>query len=348
MGALPSAHSLLPLALALAACHAAPATTSDTSAPSASTSASAPAAPSSSPSGSPSSAPAAGPDFAPSAPSSIPALSPRGLRERKADLDRHAHEIDQQLGPSHGPVRVEDDTFLLVAPEPGAWVLDDAVKITHDTIAALSHGPLGHANESAYIVWVFQLPANYGPFLEYRSPGADPKDLGYIDYDTGEIFVCTGPGGMGSLAHEITHALLLADAPHLPYGLQEGIASQFEDPSFDPPGEIHGKAHFRLQTLRTQLARPDWASRITLDALFHLTPDSFQGKGGYIAAALARESMRWLDSQHLMWRFYHQVRDNILKDPDGTAAWMAVVGKSPQEATPDWIAWLKSPEAEQP
>jgi hypothetical protein len=245
-------------------------------------------------------------------------------------------------------VSVEDDTFLLVAPERGAWMLDDAVKITHDTIAALSHGPLSHANENAYIVWVFQLPANYGPFLQYRSPAADPKDLGYIDYGSGEIFVCTGPGGMGSLAHEIAHALLLADAPHLPYALQEGIASQFEDPSFDPPGEIHGKAHFRLQTLRTQLARPDSAPHITLDALFQLTRHSFEGKGGYIAAALARESMRWLDSQHLMWRFYHQVRDNILKDPDGTAAWMAVVGKSPQDATPDWIAWLKSPEAEQP
>lgn len=345
MGALPSARTLLPLILALAACHAAPATTSDTSAPSASPSAPASAAPSSS---SPSSTPAAGPDFAPSAPSSVPPLSPRALRERKADLDRHAHEIDLQLGPSHGPVRVEDDTFLLVAPEPGAWMLDDAVKITHDTIAALSHGPLSHANESAYIVWVFQLPANYGPFLQYRSPAADPKDLGYIDYGTGEIFVCTGPGGMGSLAHEIAHALLLADAPHLPYALQEGIASQFEDPSFDPPGEIHGKAHRRLQTLRTLLASPDKAAHVTLESIFTMGPSAFQGKGGYIAAALARESMRWLDSQHLMWRFYHQVRDNILKEPDGTAAWMAVVGKSPKDATPDWIAWLKSPEAEQP
>jgi hypothetical protein len=222
----------------------------------------------------------------------------------------------------------------------------------HDTVTALFHGPLAHRGERAFIVYVFADPAHYGSFLTAHVPFADPKTLGYFSANEGEIFFCAGPGGITTVAHEVTHALLLSDFPHAPMWLQEGTASLFELPDFEHPrGEIHGRPHFRLQTLRTLLSAHDAGSAaadIRLDALFKTDTSSFNGPTAYVWYAVSREAMRWLDSQHKLWSFYRTFRDAILDDPTGEKSFLAVMGKTPAEATPEWLAWLQSPEAARP
>jgi hypothetical protein len=58
--------------------------------------------------------------------------------------------------------------------------------------------------------------------------------------------------------------------------------------------------------------------------------------------------MRWLDARGKLWPWYWRFRDTILEDPTGVAAFTAVVGKSPTDATADWVAWIGSKEAESP
>jgi hypothetical protein len=326
------------LLLLLAACDAPPSTTST--------------APTSTPTSTPSSAPSpALPDFSPPpAPSSAPPLSPRGLAERQLDFASQSARIDRLL-PHHLPIRTEDGTFLIVAAEPSA-PLDAAAAVVHDTVTALFHGPFAHRGERAFIVWVFSNPAHYASFLTPLVPSADPKTLGYYDPGMGDIFVCAGAAGVTTVAHEVTHSLLGSDGdfPLAPMYLQEGVASLFELPDFHPAGEIHGKAHFRLQTLRTLLASPDAraAADIRLDALFGMDVGSFRGPDAYIRYAVSREAMRWLDAQHKLWPFYRAFRDAILDDPTGEKSFTAVMGKTPAAATPEWLAWIRSPEAEHP
>lgn len=290
-------------------------------------------------------APEAGPapDF--TSMESVRPLSPRAARELALDVAAHMTEIDSAL-PGHAPVRTESDSFLLVPAEPAA-PLEAATQVVHDTAAALFHGPLVHRPERAFTVWIFATPSVYARFLHSRYPAVDAKDLGYFDPGQGEIFVCTGPAGVTTAAHEITHALL-EDFPHAPYWMQEGIASLYELPSFDPPGEIHGKAHFRLETLRTQLASPATAAGVRLDAVFGLDYSAFRGKDAYLAEAMAREAMRWLDAKHELWTFYRTFREGILDDETGEKSFQAVMGQSPAEASAAWVAWLQSPEAERP
>jgi hypothetical protein len=285
----------------------------------------------------------AGPDFTPS--TTARPLSPRGARELALDVAAHTAEIDKAL-PGHAPIRTESDSFLLVAAEPSTPI-DAATQVVHDTVAALFHGPLTHRPSRAFTVWVFATPSLYGRFLHSRYPDADPNDLGYFDPGYGEIFVCTGPAGVTTAAHEVVHALL-GDFPRAPYWLQEGLASLYELPDFNPPGEIHGKAHFRLPTLRTQLASPATAAGVRLDAVFKLEPTAFRGKNAYLAYALSREAMRWLDAQHKLWSFFRTWREGTLEDETGEKSFATVMGKSPVEASAAWVAWLQSPEAEHP
>jgi hypothetical protein len=295
---------------------------------------------------------AVAPDFSPPpAPSSAPPLSPRGLAERQLDFDAQSARIDREV-PHHLPIRTEDGTFLIVAAEPSA-PLDAAASVVHDTVTALFHGPFAHRGERAFVVWVFKDPTHYGSFLLRHAPSADPKTLGYYDPDGGDIFVCTGGAGVTTVAHEVTHSLLGSDGdfPLAPRYLQEGVASLFELPDFKhPPGEIHGLPHFRLATLRRLLSGPDAkaASAIRLEALFADDPSMFFGPDAYIGYAVSREAMRWLDAQHKLWSFYRTFRDNVLDDRSGERSFTAVIGKTPAEATPEWLAWLRSPEAEQP
>jgi len=273
-------------------------------------------------------------------------LSARGAKDLADDLAAHAREIDLVL-PHHAPVITESDTFLIVAAEPSAPVAA-VTQVVHDTVAALFHGPFTHRPERAFIVWVFATPAACAPFVHARSVGAEPRDLSFYDATRGEIFVCTGPGGSGSAAHEVTHALLESDLPDAPLlWLNEGLAALFEAPDFSG-GEIHGKAHFRLQTLRTKLASPTAASAVNLPAVFTLTPESFRGPDAYLAYALAREALRWLDSRHTLWAFYRLWRQDILDDATGEKSFASVVGQTPADANDAWVAWLKSPEAEHP
>lgn len=261
------------------------------------------------------------------------------LEQKKLDL---AHSLYGRM-----PTRTVDGMFLLVAAEPSA-PLDGAEKLVHDTVTVLFHGPFAHRTDQAILVWVFDSPDRYRSFLQSRLGKADPRDLGYYDEGRGEIYVCTGSAGVTTLAHEIAHVLISGDFPLAPLWLQEGLAAQLELADFSPPGEVHGKAHFRLQTLRTLLSSPDKAAGVRLDGVFALESMQLVGPEAYFGYAMSREALRWLDSRHQLWRFYRAWRDGILDDPTGEKAFVAVVGKTPREATGEWLAWIRSPEAERP
>jgi hypothetical protein len=289
------------------------------------------------------------PDFTPpTSPSSAPPESAGRQHLRVEDLEQKKLDLSHSSY-ARMPTRAVDGMFLLVAAEPSA-PMDAADKGVHDTVTALFHGPLAHRTDRAVLVWVFDSPDRYRAFLQERLGEANPRDLGYYDTGREEISVCTGPAGPGSLDHEIAHVLISGDFPLGPLWLQEGLAAQLELADFNPPGEVHGKAHFRLQTLRTLLASPDKAPGVRLDAVFALAgrPELLVGPNAYIAYAMSREALRWLDSRHQLWRFYRAWRDGVLDDPTGEKAFVAVVGKTPREATPEWVAWARSPEAERP
>lgn len=318
--------------------------------------------------GAPGSAPAPGPSVSASAAAavaSIPAasasaapidesvakpLSPRGAQELAVDLARRkdaARGIATKLNPDPHVVVVED-TFLLVAGDPSA-PLDEAAAHVRQTVEALWHGPMFHRPEDGVTLWVFGRRATYEQFRQQWAPNdSSPKDFSFFRPTDRWIFFCPEGSGWGTLNHEVTHPLALADVPHAPLWALEGLPAVLEMAQFDPDSGalVNAGAHFRLQTLRDALGTKKRAALVRLDLLFPLTTrDTFDDANYDLHFAMAREALRWLLRRNLLWTWWHRLRDDILTDPTGQKSFEAVVGPL-DKAQDEWIAWIQSPESE--
>jgi hypothetical protein len=246
-------------------------------------------------------------------------------------------------------IQVVGDLFILIADDPKA-PFDAAVALTQHMVDVLyTGGRLAHRPDRAVLVFLYPSPSALAVAISHHEGDTqEPPGLGLFDPEKRTILACPDAKGQMS-GHEIAHPLILADFPHAPAWAMEGLPSLFEVVDFSTQGEIHGKAHFRLQTLRDALASKDpaVAASVSLDALFAMTTDAtFRGPREYLHYALAREALRWLDANGKLWSWWSLFREGALEDPTGVAAFTKVVGKSPAAATADWIAWIQSREAE--
>lgn len=293
------------------------------------------------------------PSAAPSAsadPLALKPLSPRG----QAALAKSMEHLEFLAGvDAPRPMRSAKvaDTFLVVAGDSSA-PFDAAVAVVQQTVDAAWRGPFRHKPEWGTLVWIFGSAATYQPKRRLIAPYTDATDLSVYLPDDDTILFCPEGSSIDTLRHEVLHALLDADMPHAPAWIAEGIPSLEEAPDLSNPAERHGKAHYRLQSLRTALGRKDYAPQVRLDVLFTLvTSDDFRkGKldGSWqLHQAMAREFVRWADSKHVLWKFYHAFRDGIRTDPTGEKAFAAAFdGATPASATQEWLDWITSPEAE--
>jgi hypothetical protein len=279
----------------------------------------------------------------PDVPHGAAPLSERRAHALSIDLMQRTNDAFDGRYPGP-PSAVVDDTFVVIAGDPSA-PLDDAAKVTRETVDALWQGPFVHRPDTAVVLWVSSSQPKARALMQYRAPGVRSDGLGLYDPRSRQIFVTDGPSGWGTTRHECVHPLLRADFPLAPSWLVEGLPALFEVAEIDGERMRFG-AHFRLETVRTALTKPEWADQVKLDTLFTWTTDDAFRKNEALHYGVAREGLRWLHSQGLLWPFYTAWRDGVLDDPTGEKAFQAVVHKNPAEATEAWIAWLRSEEAE--
>jgi hypothetical protein len=280
----------------------------------------------------------------PDVPHGAAPLSERGARALSIDLmQRFNDAIDGRYpGPAHETV---DDTFVVISGEPSA-PLDAAVKATRETVDALWHFPFAFKPEKSIVVWVASSANTLHALVREHAPTLRDTGMGMYDPATRQIFVAVSTAGWGGLNHEIAHPLLRADFPRAPSWLEEGLPALFESSELRPDGTYGFGAHFRLQTVRTALNKPDFADEVKLDTLFTWETDEVFRKHEPLHYGVAREALRWLHSQGLLWPFYIAWRDGSIEDPTGEKAFEAVVHMKPAEATEKWRAWLTSADAE--
>jgi hypothetical protein len=281
----------------------------------------------------------------PPPPDIAPPLSERGAHALSIDLMQRFNDAieGRYPGPPHETV---EDTFVVISGEPSA-PLDEAVKVTRETVDALWHGPFfAHKPERSVVAWVASSQTTLRALVREHAPYIRDTGLGTYDPLSRQIFVAVAPSGWAAYRHELIHPLLRADFPHAPAWLSEGMPALFEVAELRPDGTFGFGAHFRLQTLRTAQTKPQWADQVKLDTLFTWTTDDTFRTNEPLHYGCAREALRWLHSQGLLWPFYTAWREGVVEDPTGEKAFEAVVHMKPAEATDRWRAWVQSPEAE--
>ncbi len=281
---------------------------------------------------------------APDVPHGAPPLSERGSQALSIDLMQRTNDAfdGRYPGPPHATV---DDTFAVISAEPSA-PLDAAVQATKETVDALWRFPFAFRPEKAVVVWVASSANTLHALVHHQAPLLRDTGMGMYDPASRQVFVAVGPAGWGGLRHEIVHPLLRADFPRAPSWVVEGLPALFEVSELRPDGTFGFGAHFRLQTLRTALSKPGFDNMVKLDALFTWSTDEVFRKNEPLHYACAREALRWLHSQGLLWPFYVAWRDRVIEDPTGEQAFEKVLEKTPAEATEAWRAWLTSADAE--
>lgn len=165
-----------------------------------------------------------------------------------------------------------------------------------------------------------------------------PRDCysGYFLRDERRIVVDASTGA-GTLAHELCHALALADFPRAPEWFDEGLASVFEECEFDERGRtLRGLPNWRASQLRaaqgTNVARP-------VGAL--VGGGSFRPEALGFDYAQARALCLWLQDEGLLEVFHRKFRGRVADDPTGLDTLRDVCGyDSPDALDAAFRAWL--------
>jgi hypothetical protein len=164
------------------------------------------------------------------------------------------------------------------------------------------------------------------------------RRLGAYSRKARDLIVNVGPGS-SSILHELVHPLVQTDFPRAPSWFEEGIASLFEKPVFDPPGELHGARNWRNDRLDVALASTKQRGKVHLPALFALDDDTIDGPDEDLDYAMARTLCQWLDGRGELWPFYRAWRESVAEDATGGKSFARITGMTPADADGVWLKW---------
>jgi hypothetical protein len=249
------------------------------------------------------------------------------------------------------PVRIEEDSFVLIGDGPGA-LSSGAARMFHDALTALFNGRFDRHPDRPTIVIFFSTRPRYLQFAPDASIGYFKRPSREIDVD-----VSGGPRYESTAVHELVHSVVANDWATGPDGadpdalppevLDEGLASLYENPSFPAPGEIRGlRSGIRRKVLDMALASPRDVAELRADKLLQMTYAEFKSPGDpWIAArneAFARYFMLFMEERGFLWPWYRLFKATRETDPHGLAALRHVTSLSPERVSENWVAWARS------
>lgn len=250
------------------------------------------------------------------------ALLARQEERLRADADRKATRLAAKYGPSFRITRLDDEHVLVVSDLSTQQVTEcvGIIKLWCKVVG----GRLFPNKPCEYITVV--LPAR-------ATVASGEYEL------NSRTLVVNLAAGIGSLSHEFTHALHLADQEGLgqlhPMWVTEGFGTLFETPATDGKSIVKGYINFRLP----MLMRVWEANKMPpLSALFK------QGFGGGspLDYGRARYVMYFLQEKGLLDTWYAEYRRSYAADPTGVQAIVKVYGKDLASFEQEWSTFCQA------
>jgi hypothetical protein len=155
--------------------------------------------------------------------------------------------------------------------------------------------------------------------------------FGYFRHD--RIMLMNVATGTGTLVHELTHALIAPDLPHVPDWFNEGLASLYEQSQFTTDGGIKGLKNWRLPALQNAIREKKLRPLSELMADDDFYSEELTG----LNYAQARYVLMYLQEKGTLQTFYKSLREHIQNDPTGAKTFEAHI--KPQSLADFEIAW---------
>ncbi len=178
-----------------------------------------------------------------------------------------------------------------------------------------------------------------GPYRRLAAKWFDDHDVPHFGFyrPHDRTMLMNVATGTGTLVHELTHALMAPDFPTVPDWFNEGLASLYEQSSFDADGNIAGLPNWRLPALQRAIQHNEIR---TTEALIE-DPDFRAEQRVGLNYAHARYVMLYLQQHGRLRGFYRRFRDHAADDPRGLASFKETIAPlTLDEFDREWRAWV--------
>ncbi len=294
------------------------------------------------------------PPAAPSSPPAAPPAAPAPVYDLSSDVELRTQVARARFG-QRTRVLVVAGAYVLVDADHGSAFDVGSSQVQRAVHALLAHAFPGPPDQ-AVTVYIFSTHRAYVAFSKDRF-GIDPEPhapdekplYGYYRRTPREILM-DGTTGWGTLTHEIVHPLIqrwFGGDRAAPTWLDEGIASLFEQPVYDPrDGSIHGATNWRYDQLRAAIESPELGPQVRLETLFDMNDEAFAGDDATtrnLHYAMARYACQWLDAQGKLWPAFDDWRRAAADgdDASGLTSFTRTVGWTPADANDAWVAYVR-------
>jgi hypothetical protein len=228
--------------------------------------------------------------------------------------------------------------FIIAGDYPREKLTSFYTDLIQPSAAALGRMYFENKPDTPIVVWLFRDEKSYAHHAERLYGDKNVSVYGYYKPDKRALVMNMNTGG-GTLIHELTHALAVYDFPRQPDWFNEGLASLYEQSSFQGRGEemrLIGLANWRLPKLQEAIT-----AKILPPLTTMMQEKDFRGANVGRNYAQARYLCMYLQEQGKLQEFYRRYRDNQLNDPHGIASLEKTLGaKAMLSLDQDYQQWV--------
>lgn len=204
-------------------------------------------------------------------------------------------------------------------------------------VKALSAQFFGTPPDEPVLIFLFE---SAGPYKRLAKKWFGEEDVPHYGFyrHADRSMLMNVTTGLGTLTHELTHALIASDFPDVPDWFNEGLASLYEQAQFGPGGtRITGLPNWRLSGLREAIK--DGKLRPLAEMM---ADDDFRNDDRVgINYAQARYLMLYLQERGLLEQYYSGFRAGRENDATGLATLRQVIApRTLGQFEKDWRAWV--------
>lgn len=254
--------------------------------------------------------------------------------EKYGYLRNNISLVKNQLG--SGFEIIQDGMFILASDASESERINQATKTLQICKNALKNEFFDASLKNPVTVFAFKNKESYQYNLKRLWDETPISPYGHYNYVRKHIIFNLSTG-LGTMIHELTHALMDADMPRAPIWIAEGMASLYEQCIVDRT-TIKGAVNWRLPEL---LRKIDTESFTPLEELLNLSDSEFKQKES-LHYAQARYFCMYLEHKGVLKQVYKDFRDNYTYDHSGLIFVENALGKNIARIQDDWKTWAKT------